>query len=44
VAAHLSVKAIETHMEHVFDKLGIAPSQEEHRRVLAVLELLRPGE
>jgi DNA-binding NarL/FixJ family response regulator len=41
---HLSVKTVETHVEHILDKLGIAPSPEEHRRVLAVLELLRPGE
>lgn len=41
---HLSVKTIETHVEHILDKLGIAPSPAEHRRVLAVLELLRPGD
>jgi DNA-binding NarL/FixJ family response regulator len=41
---HLSVKTVETHVEHVFDKLGIAPSAGEHRRVLAVLELLRTGD
>jgi len=41
---HLSVKTVETHVEHILDKLGIEPSPEEHRRVLAVLELLRPGE
>jgi DNA-binding NarL/FixJ family response regulator len=41
---HLSVKTVETHVEHILDKLGIAPSPEEHRRVLAVLELLRPGD
>jgi DNA-binding NarL/FixJ family response regulator len=41
---HLSVKTIETHVEHILDKLGIEPSPGEHRRVLAVLELLRAGE
>jgi DNA-binding NarL/FixJ family response regulator len=41
---HLSVKTIETHVEHILDKLGIEPSPGEHRRVLAVLELLRAGD
>ncbi len=41
---HLSVKTVETHVEHILDKLRIAPSPEEHRRVLAVLELLRAGD
>jgi DNA-binding NarL/FixJ family response regulator len=41
---HLSVKTVETHADHIFDKLGLAPSSEEHRRVLAVLELLRAGD
>ena len=40
---HLSVKTVETHVEHILDKLGIEPSPGEHRRVLAVLELLRAG-
>jgi DNA-binding NarL/FixJ family response regulator len=40
----LSVKTVETHVEHILDKLGIEPSPEEHRRVLAVLELLRTGD
>jgi DNA-binding NarL/FixJ family response regulator len=40
---HLSTKTVETHVEHILDKLGIAPSPGEHRRVLAVLELLRDG-
>ena len=43
-ALHLSVKTVETHVEHILDKLGLAPSPEEHRRVLAVLELLRLGD
>lgn len=38
---HLSVKTIETHVEHILNKLSIEPSPGEHRRVLAVLELLR---
>ena len=41
---HLSVKTVETHVEHILDKLRIEPSPEEHRRVLAVLELLRAGD
>jgi DNA-binding NarL/FixJ family response regulator len=41
---HLSVKTVETHVEHLLDKLGIEPSPREHRRVLAVLELLRAGD
>ena len=40
---HVSVKTVETHVEHILDKLGIEPSPGEHRRVLAVLELLRAG-
>jgi DNA-binding NarL/FixJ family response regulator len=38
---HLSVKTVDTHVEHILDKLGLEPSPGEHRRVLAVLELLR---
>ncbi len=41
---HLSVKTIETHVEHILVKLGIESSPGEHRRVLAVLELLRAGD
>jgi DNA-binding NarL/FixJ family response regulator len=37
----LSVKTVETHVEHILEKLGIEPSPGEHRRVLAVLEMLR---
>jgi DNA-binding NarL/FixJ family response regulator len=40
---HLSTKTVETHVEHILDKLGIEPSPGEHRRVLAVLEMLRDG-
>ena len=43
-ALHVSVKTVETHVEHILDKLGIEPSPGEHRRVLAVLELLRAGD
>jgi DNA-binding NarL/FixJ family response regulator len=43
-ALHLSVKTIETHVEHILEKLGIEPSPGEHRRVLAVLELVRAGD
>jgi len=39
----VSVKTVETHVEHILDKLGIEPSPGEHRRVLAVLEMLRAG-
>ncbi len=31
------------HVEHILDKFGIEPSPGEHRRVLAVLMLLRAG-
>lgn len=40
-ALGISVKTVDTHVEHILDKLGIQPSEGEHRRVLAVLELLR---
>ena len=40
-ALHISVKTVDTHVEHILDKLGLQPSAAEHRRVLAVLELLR---
>jgi DNA-binding NarL/FixJ family response regulator len=42
-ALHVSVKTVETHVEHILEKLGIEPSPGEHRRVLAVLKLLRAG-
>ena len=41
---HLSVKTVETHVDHILDKLRIPPTPGEHRRVLAVLELLRAGD
>lgn len=37
----LSVKTVDTHIEHIMDKLGLISSAEEHRRVRAVLEFLR---
>ena len=38
----LSPKTIEAHVKHIFMKLGIDQSGEDHRRVLAVLAFLRP--
>jgi DNA-binding NarL/FixJ family response regulator len=40
----LSPKTVETHVHRIFTKLGLFPDQEGHRRVLAVLTLLRDGE
>jgi len=39
----VSVKTVETHVDHILDTLRIAPP-EEHRHVLAVVELLRAGD
>lgn len=41
---YLSVKTVETHVAHILDKLGIDSAPSEHRRVLAVLQLLRAAE
>jgi DNA-binding NarL/FixJ family response regulator len=43
IAQRLSVsaKTIETHINHIFDKLDLEPTAEDHRRVRAVLEYLR---
>ena len=37
----LSPKTIEAHVKHIFMKLGIDESADDHRRVLAVLAYLR---
>jgi len=39
----LSPKTIETHVNHVFTKLGLVGQDQGHRRVLAVLTYLRQG-
>jgi len=39
----ISENAVEKHISSVFRKLDLAPSDLEHRRVLAVLEFLRAG-
>jgi DNA-binding NarL/FixJ family response regulator len=37
----LSPKTVEAHVKHIFMKLRIAGSSDDHRRVLAVLAFLR---
>jgi DNA-binding NarL/FixJ family response regulator len=37
---HLSAGAVEKHVTNIFGKLGLAPSADDHRRVLAVLKWL----
>jgi DNA-binding NarL/FixJ family response regulator len=34
-------RAVEKHVTSIFDKLGLIPAREDHRRVLAVLTFLR---
>lgn len=41
---HVSGKTVEAHSGHIFAKLGLAESPDEHRRVLAVLAYLRVTE
>jgi DNA-binding NarL/FixJ family response regulator len=38
---YLSPKTIEAHVKHIFMKLGVDESRDDHRRVLAVLAYLR---
>ena len=43
IATHLVVaeRAVEAHMSAIFARLGLEVSRDQHRRVLAVLTLLR---
>ncbi len=36
----ISERAVEQHVSNIFSKLGLAPSDTDHRRVLAVLRYL----
>jgi DNA-binding NarL/FixJ family response regulator len=41
---YMSPKTVEAHVGHIFTKLGLAESADDHRRVLAVLAWLRVSE
>jgi DNA-binding NarL/FixJ family response regulator len=38
---YLSPRTVEAHVAHIFTKQGLAPTADDHRRVLAVLVYLR---
>jgi DNA-binding NarL/FixJ family response regulator len=38
----VSERSVEKHVGNIFSKLGLAPSDADHRRVLAVLRYLHP--
>jgi DNA-binding NarL/FixJ family response regulator len=42
IARQLSIteKAVVAHASHVYDQLGLVPSEDDHRRVLAVIRYL----
>jgi serine/threonine-protein kinase len=41
---YLSPKTVEGHVKHIFQKLGITDSVDDHRRVLAVIAYLRTAD
>jgi hypothetical protein len=43
-ALRLSYASIEKHITNIFTKLGLPPSDTDHRRVLAVLRYLNPDQ